>query len=91
MPTEISAKILPPKIDEEKSFEESKQNELQPAGLNEKEKKIWSILKADEEIHIDDLLEKSKLSFGELNNVLVSLDLKDLVRVLPGNKYSKKL
>ncbi len=91
LPSEISAKILPPKIDEEKSVEESNQNDFQPAGLNHNEKKIWTLLRADEEIHIDDLLEKSELSFGELNNVLVSLDLKDLVRVLPGNKYSKKL
>ncbi len=91
LPSEISAKILPPKIGKEKSVEEPKQNDLQPAGLNKNESKVWTLLSADEEIHIDELLEKSELSFGELNNVLVSLDLKDLVRVLPGNKYSKKL
>jgi DNA processing protein len=91
LPSEISTKILPPKIDEEKTAGESKQNDSQPAGLNKNEEKIWTILSADEEIHIDDLMEKSKLSFGELNNVLVNLDLKDLIRTLPGNKYSKKL
>ena len=91
LPSEISAKILPPKIDEEKTAGESKQNDSQPAGLNKNEQKIWTILSADVEIHIDDLMEKSKFSFGELNNVLVNLDLKDLIRTLPGNKYSRKI
>lgn len=92
LPDEISAKILPPKIDEKNVVEESpKQADLEPSGLSENERKIWTILSADEEIHFDDLLEKSKLSFGELNSVLVNLDLNDLIRTLPGNKYSKKL
>lgn len=91
LPTEISAKILPPKIDEGTNAEEPRQADLQPAGLNNNERKLWTLLKADEEIHIDDLMEKSNLSFGDLNNVLVSLDLKDLIRVLPGNKYSRKI
>jgi DNA processing protein len=91
LPSEISAKILPPKIDDKTSVEETTQNDLQPAGLNENESRIWKILSADEEIHIDNLLEKSKLSFGDLNNVLVSLDLQDLIRTLPGNKYSKRI
>ena len=89
LPSEISAKILPPKIDEDK-IDNLKQRNLIPAGLTENERKIWTFLTADDEIHFDELLEKSGLTFGDLSNVLVSLDLKDLVRVLPGNKYAKK-
>ena len=90
LPSEISSKILPPKIDEN-TTNESEQPDSMPPDLNENEQKIWKFLSADEEIHIDELLQKSKLSFGELNNVLVGLDLKDLVRVLPGNKYARKI
>ncbi len=91
LPSEISAKILPPKIDDKINVEDAAQNAQQPDGLNENEKLIWSMLSADGEIHIDELLEKSELSFGDLNNVLVSLDLKDLIRTLPGNNYARKI
>ncbi len=91
LPSEISAKILPPKIDGEKTTDEAPHADFEPAGLNEKEKKIWTLLSADEEIHIDELMAKCKLTFGDLNNVLVNLDLKDLIRVLPGNRYARKI
>ena len=42
-------------------------------------------------MHIDDILDQSGISFGAVNQVLVSLDLKDLLRVLPGNHYARKL
>ena len=71
--------------------EEPKQRELAPADLSENERRVWSRLSADEPLHIDSLLEKSGLSFGELNGSLVSLDLKDLIRTLPGNFYARKL
>jgi DNA processing protein len=90
LPSEIAARILPPKIEEKKNGH-SKQQELIPADLNDNERKIWSLLTADEAAHIDVLLESSGLSFGELNSVLVSLDIKDLIRVLPGKHYARRL
>jgi len=90
LPSEIAARILPPKIDEKRNGN-SQQQELIPAGLNENERKIWSLMNADEAIHIDALLEESGLSFGDLNSVLVGLDIKDLIRVLPGKHYAKRL
>jgi len=91
LPQEISARILPPKLDEKTSEKTSAQPELAPAGLSDNEHKIWSLLSADEPVHIDSLLETSGLSFGDLNSSLVGLDLKDLVRVLPGNFYARKI
>jgi DNA processing protein len=90
LPSEIAAKILPPKI-EEKSNGKRAQRDLVPADLNENERKVWSLLTADEAMHIDVLLESSGLSFGDLNSVLVGLDIKDLIRVLPGKHYARKL
>ncbi len=62
-----------------------------PADLSENERKIWGQLSADEPVHIDVLLESSGLSFGELNAALVALDIRDLVRVLPGKHYARRV
>jgi DNA processing protein len=90
LPSEIAARILPPKIEEKKNGN-AKQRELIPADLTENERKIWTLLTADEATHIDVLLEMSGFSFGDLNSVLVGLDIKDLIRVLPGKHYARRL
>lgn len=90
LPSEISAAILPPKINETGANGIQRQPELMPADLNESERKIWSFLKTDEPIHIDILLETSGLSFGDLNTALVALDIRDLIRVLPGKHYARR-
>lgn len=89
-PAEIAAEILPPKIDEKTKEKHPEENDF-PKGLSINEKKIYEKLKSDEHKHIDLLLNESGLSFGELNSALVSLDLKDLILVLPGNNYAKKI
>lgn len=90
-PAEVAAEILPPKVDKKEEKKTKKQKDNLPKGLSMNEKKIYKKLKPDEHKHIDVLLEESKLSFGELNSALVSLDLKDLILVLPGNNYAKKI
>jgi DNA processing protein len=90
LPSEIAARILPPKIDEKKNGG-PRQQDLVPADLSENERKIWTLLNADDATHIDVLLETSGLSFGDLNSVLVGLDIKDMIRVLPGKHYARRL
>lgn len=89
LPSEIAASILPPKVDE-KSETASRQPQLAPADLNDHERAVWSLLTPDEATHIDVLLETSGLSFGDLNSALVSLDIRDLIRVLPGKNYARR-
>ncbi len=91
LPSEISAVILPPKIEKARKAEMPKQPELEPAGMNENERKVWSMLTADEPVHIDILVGESGLSFGDLNGVLVALDIRDLIRVLPGKHYARRI
>ncbi len=91
LPREISAAILPPKIERPIAEEAIRQPELIPADMNENERKIWALLTPDESIHIDILLESSGLSFGELNSALVSMDIRDLIRVLPGKHYARRI
>lgn len=90
LPSEVGAEILPPKI-ERSSNGRSNQQELEPADMSKNERKVWSFLKTDEPVHIDVLLESSSLSFGDLNTALVGLDIKDLIRVLPGKNYARKM
>ncbi len=91
MPSEIAATILPPKIDEQKAEDTQRQPELVPADMTDNERKVWDALTADESTHIDVLLEASGLSFGDLNSALVALDIRDLIRVLPGKHYARRI
>ncbi|MDQ3633630.1 MAG: DNA-processing protein DprA [Acidobacteriota bacterium] len=92
-PAEIAAEILPPKVDEEdkKDKKAEKPTSNFPKGLSINEKKIYENLKADAHKHLDLIMDESGLSFGELNSAIVSLDLKDLILVLPGNNYARKI
>lgn len=92
LPAEISASILPPKLDEDRESEQkSKRKEQIPVNLSDDERKIWQILSSDEPTHFDILLETSGLSFGELNTVLLGLEINELIRALPGKTYAKKI
>jgi len=91
LPQEISAAILPPKIDGKNVEKQNKQSELVPAGLDDSERKIWQFLSADEATHFDALLGESQLSFGDLNAALLGLEMRELVRALPGKHYARKI
>lgn len=91
LPAEIAATILPPPVDKETEVSEGRQQPLIPADLSPHERTVWDILNPDEPTHIDILLETSALSFGDLNAALVSLDIRDLIRVLPGKHYARRM
>ncbi len=83
MPQEVIAEILPPTVDEkDESIEQTQQK---PPNMSADELKVWNLLSADEAMQMDILLEKSGLPFGELSKILLDLDLRDLIRTLPGN------
>ena len=88
LPSEIAAAILPPTIDEQK---ENVPEEQMPPGLSPDETKVWSLLSPDEPVQIDVLLESSGMSFGDLNTALVALDIRDMIRVLPGKNYARRM
>lgn len=88
LPSEIAAAILPPQIDEDK---ENSRKEITPPDLNTNELKVWSLLSPDAPLHIDVLLDSSGMSFGDLNSALVAMDIRDLIRVLPGKNYARRI
>jgi DNA processing protein len=88
LPTDIAASILPPRIDDDTA---NGREDLAPAELSSNERRIWSLLSSDEPVHIDVLLQASGMSFGDLNTALVALDIRDLIRVLPGKNYARRI
>lgn len=92
LPSEIAASILPPKIENVGTGSgNDRVSNAAPSDLSDHEQTIWPLLPVDDSIHIDALLEESRLSFGDLNAALVGLDLRDLIRVLPGKNYARKM
>ena len=89
LPSDIAARILPPKV-EEVNGKLERTGEALPSGLSDNERKVWTQLSPDEPVHIDVLLVSSNLSFGDLNAALVGLDIRDLIRVLPGKHYARR-
>lgn len=89
LPSEISARILPPQID--KQDKTPKQAELAPADLSEQERKIWQLLSPDEATHIDVLIEASGFSVSLVSNALLNLEIRELIREVSARRYVKRL
>ncbi len=90
LPSEIASRILPPPTDRGARDQSEANGGNIPADLTPQERTVIGLLKPDDSTHIDVLLEASRLSFGDLNNALVSLDIRDLIRVLPGKHYARR-
>lgn len=92
LPPEIAAELLPPppaKKKKERALAE--QLELVPDNLSATEHAVWKLLSTDEAAHIDALSEESKLSINELTGALLALEMRDLIRQLPGKCFVRKM
>ena len=88
-PPDVAAQILPPELKKEGKRLPAAQ--AAPADLTEAERRVWALLAADESAHIDVLAEKSGLPVHELAGVLLGLELRELVRQLPGRCFVRKI
>lgn len=86
LPADISARLLPPESKKDKTI-----TLAAPENLSESERAIFQLLSVDEPAHIDALAEVSKLSVPELTSALLGLEMRDLVRQLPGKCFVRKL
>lgn len=66
------------------------QTTLFPEPLTASEKVVLELLRSDEAVHIDRLLETSHMSSSELLSVLFDLELKDKIKQLPGKNFVRK-
>jgi DNA processing protein len=66
-------------------------NLLVAEALNASERKLYELLSSDESLPIDDLVERSGLNSSEVLATLFDLEMKGIVRQLPGKQFSKVL
>jgi DNA processing protein len=89
LPPHISAKLLPPPLKKEKTV--SDRLSLLPEGISATETAVIKLLTPDNPMHVDLLVEQSKLPISELTAALLSLEIRDLVRALPGRCFVRRL
>lgn len=87
---EVARQLLPPELDEKKKRGKEATPAL-PADMSEKETVIWSLLTTDEPVHIDSLAVESGLAMPQLTGALLGLEMRELIRQLPGRCFVKKL
>jgi DNA processing protein len=86
LPTPVRAALV-----QAEQPEAEQRNLLAAASLNGSEKKLYELLSADEPKHIDDIVERSGLNSSEVLATLFNLEMKGIIRQLPGKQFSKVL
>lgn len=86
LPTPVRAELMPV---ETASPEE--RAALVEEGLSPAERPVFGLLSMDEARHVDELVERSGLSSSEVLAALFDLELKGVVRQLPGKQFLKVL
>src|SRR5580692_2955457 len=86
LPTEVRAELFP--VEATTSAERASlfENSLSPV-----EKKIFSLLGTDESIHVDEIVEKAELNSSEVLAALCEMEMKGIVRQMPGKQFIKIL
>jgi len=89
LPTEVRLALTPPARPESESGGAA--SLFPDDGLPPHEKRILSLLKADEATHIDEIIEKleSKMSSSEIFAALFELELASKIRQMPGKNFVK--
>ncbi len=91
LPPDIAAQLLPPMTKKEEASALVEQLRLVPADLTKSEDAVFKLLSTDDPAHIDALAEATGLSVPELTNALLGLEMRELVRQLPGKCFVRKL
>ncbi len=92
LPPQVAARLLPPPFGARKKEQSlTDQLRLMPQGLSGFETLVLKLLTADTPEHIDSLVDRSRLSFSDLNATLLGLEMRELVRALPGRCFVRKM
>jgi DNA processing protein len=86
LPTPIRAALI-----QAEEMESGQRNLLAAEGLSPTAKKIYELLSCEDSRHIDDIVETSGLNSSEVLATLFEMEMKGLVRQLPGKQFSKVL
>ena len=92
LPPEIAAQLLPPPSRKSRRKGELvDQLQLAPSDLSEHERTIFKLLSTDTPQQIDALAETTKLSITQLTSALLTLEMRELIRALPGKSFVRKM
>jgi DNA processing protein len=92
LPSEIAAQLLPPPSRKSKKKGELlEQLKLSPPDLSEPECAVFKLLSTDTPQQIDTLAESTKLSITQLTSALLGLEMRELIRALPGMCFVRKM
>ena len=92
LPPQIAARLLPPPFtDKKKERTLADQLTLVPQGISRSETLVLKLLTADTPAHIDTLVDRSKLSVTDLTEALLALEMRELIRALPGRCFVRKM
>ncbi|MBV9889007.1 MAG: DNA-protecting protein DprA [Acidobacteria bacterium] len=86
LPTPIRAALV-----RAEAPEAEQRNLLAAASLTTPERKIYELLSTDQPVHIDDIMDRSGLNSSEVLATLFDLEMKGIVRQLPGKQFAKVL
>jgi DNA processing protein len=86
LPTPIRAALV-----QAEAMESEQRNLLAGDGLNPIEKRLYELLSTEEPRHIDELVETSGLNSSEVLATLFDLEMKGIIRQLPGKQFAKIL
>ena len=84
LPTPIRAALM-----KAEAPEAEQRNLLAAASLNSTERKVYDLLSTDEPRHIDDIVERSGLHSSEVLATLFDLEMKGVIRQMPGKQFSR--
>jgi DNA processing protein len=92
LPPQLAARLLPPPFIEARA-QSSVADKLAfvPEGLSQTETSVFRLLSHDSPAHVDWLVDKSKLPISDLTAALLALEMRELVRALPGRCFVRKL
>ena len=86
LPTPVRAALV-----KAEAVEAEQRNLLLVDGLSDIQRKLYELLSAEESRHIDDIVDTSGLNSSEVLATLFDLEMKGIVRQLPGKQFSKVL
>ena len=86
LPTEIRAELFPVEATTGEERASLFENALSPL-----EKKVFGLLGVDDSIHVDEIVEKAELTSSEVLAALCEMEMKGIVRQMPGKQFIKIL
>ncbi len=91
LPPDIAARLLPPEPKKRKGSGAQTLDVPEPADLSPEERAVFRLLSPDEPVHIDALTVASKIALPQVTGALFGLEMRELIRQLPGKCFVKKL